>query len=385
MGFGLSFILAQAHMSAVLAGLTVLVIEQAVAAPLCSCRLADAGARVIKVERPGGDFARNYDTVAAGTSSYFAWLNRGKQSVAIDFAVPEDRQLLDRIVRQADVVVQNLKHGALERAGFDVTAWHIDNPKLIRVNISGYANDGIYANRKAYDLLIQAESGLCSITGGPQAAGRVGVSVTDIAAGMFAYQAVLEALLERAQTGLGKTINISMFAAMAEWMTVPLLHYEHNGVGPERVGLRHPSIAPYGVFVLRDASQVLLGVQNEREWQAFCGQVLRKPALAFDEKFASNVKRVAHRGELDRQITAVLCKLDKTTAIKRLNQADIAYGLLSKIADLAQHPDLQRVRVTTPGGSVMLPCPPAADTEFTVAAVPEYAEHSAMIRQEFLT
>ena len=247
-----------------LSGLLVVALEQAVAAPMCTCRLADAGARVIKIERPEGDFARGYDNLAHGESAYFVWLNRGKESVVLDLALAEDRTLLEAMIAAADVFVQNLKPGNVAKLGFPIPRLRHDYPRLIVCSISGYGASGPYAARKAYDLLIQAESGLSSVTGGPEAPARVGVSVVDIAAGLNAYEAILEALIARGRSGEGSDIHVSMFDAMADWMTVPLLQHE-GGKPPRRVGLAHTSIAPYGVFKSRDGADILISIQSDRE------------------------------------------------------------------------------------------------------------------------
>jgi itaconate CoA-transferase len=251
-------------------GLLVIALEQAVAAPYCSSRLADAGARVIKVERAEGDFARSYDQVAGGESAYFVWLNRGKESITLNIKDPRDAQLLQHMLGDADVFIQNLAPGAAARSGFDSAALRRSNPKLITVDISGYGESGPYRDMKAYDLLVQCETGLASITGAPEQPGRVGVSVCDIACGMYAHAGILEALIERHKTGLGKGLAVSLFDALAEWMTVPLLHQESSGKAPERVGLHHPSIAPYGAYVCGDGQQVVISIQNNREWRNFC-------------------------------------------------------------------------------------------------------------------
>ncbi|HEX4095292.1 MAG TPA: CaiB/BaiF CoA-transferase family protein, partial [Caulobacteraceae bacterium] len=279
-------------MSRPLEGILVVSLEQAVAAPFCTCRLADAGARVIKVERAEGDFAREYDHVVHGESAYFVWLNRGKQSLVLDFKSPEDAALLKRIIGRADVLVQNLAPGAAERAGFGAEAMRAANPRLIACDISGYGEEGPYAQMKAYDLLIQCESGLASVTGTPEGPGRVGVSVADIASGMYAHASILEAFYERERTGLGKAVAVSMFDALADWMAVPLLHHDYGRRAPSRVGLSHPSIAPYGAFSSQDGKQVVFGVQNEREWTALCAQVLGDAHLAEDPRFTSNSLRV---------------------------------------------------------------------------------------------
>ena len=270
-----------------LEGLLVVAIEQAVAAPFCTSRLADAGARVIKIERPEGDFARGYDDVAKGQSSYFVWLNRGKESLVVDLASPEGRQTLGQLLVGADVLVQNLKPGALARLGFAPEVLRERYPRLVSCSISGFGETGPLAARKAYDLLIQAESGLSSITGGPDEPARVGISIVDIATGATAHAAILEALIARGTSGEGADIRVSMFDVMADWLTVPLLHQE-GGKAPKRLGLAHPSIAPYGVFTTRDGKQMLISIQSDREWAKFCTEFLGQPALAADERFAKN-------------------------------------------------------------------------------------------------
>src|SRR5712671_2691331 len=287
-----------------LSGLLVVALEQAVAAPMCSCRLADAGARVIKIERPEGDFARYYDKLAKGESAYFVWLNRGKESVTLDLTKPEDKAVLSAMLARADVFVQNLKPGAIAKLGFPIDELRREHPRLITCSISGYGEDGPYAARKAYDMLIQAEAGVASLTGGPEAPARVGVSVCDIAAGMNAYEAILEALIHRGRTGAGAAISISMFDAMADWMAVPLLQHE-GGQPPQRVGLAHTSIAPYGVFRTRDGADILISIQSDREWRVLAERVLGDPALAADPDFATNVERMKRRAETDRRVAAV--------------------------------------------------------------------------------
>lgn len=339
-----------------LEGLTVLAIEQAVAAPFCTSRLADAGARVLKVERPEGDFARGYDDVAAGQSSYFVWLNRGKESVVLDLASQEGKAELARLIGEADVLVQNLKPGALARLGFAIEELRAAYPRLITCSISGYGDTGPLASRKAYDLLIQAESGLCSITGGVDEPARVGISIVDIATGATAHAAILEALIGRGITGKGVDIRISMFDVMADWMAVPLLQHE-GGKSPGRVGLAHPSIAPYGVFRTRDGKDILISIQSEREWVKLCEIFAEKPEAARDTRFASNVVRVKNRAETDAFIASVFAGLDDEEAKARLSRADIAFASLNDMAALARHPHLRRITVETENGAVALPAP----------------------------
>jgi itaconate CoA-transferase len=341
-----------------LTGITVIAVEQAVAAPFCTSRLADAGARVIKIERPEGDFARGYDDVAKGQSSHFLWLNRGKESLVLDLARESDRARLEALIAQADVLVQNLKPGALARLGFAVERLRHDYPSLICCSISGYGDEGPLAHRKAYDLLVQAESGLASITGGPEAPARVGISIVDIATGATAHTAVLEALIARGRSGQGADIRISMFDVIADWLTVPLLHAE-GGKPPQRLGLAHPSIAPYGVFASLDGAQILISIQNEREWRAFCAEVLQDAALADDPRFCSTVARARNRAQTDGMVAAVFASLPRAELLRRLSTADTAFAEVNDMAALSKHPHLRRVEVETPAGPVAIPAPAA--------------------------
>src|SRR6202011_785547 len=329
-----------------LEGLLVVSLEQAVAAPMCSCRLADAGARVIKIERPEGDFARGYDSLAQGESAYFVWLNRGKESVVLDLTKDDDKALLEKMLGQADVFIQNLKPGAVAKLGFAIERLRRDYPRLICCSVSGFGESGPYAARKSYDLLVQAESGLASVTGGPEAPARVGVSVTDVAAGMNAYEAVLEAIIARGRTGQGATISVSLFDAMADWMTVPLLQHE-GGKSPKRLGLAHPSIAPYGVFKTRDGADILISIQSDREWRVLAKDVLGDAALAADPAFATNVERVRRRAATDARVQAVFGATDVAPLSARLAAADIAFARVSDTAILAAHPHLRRITVET--------------------------------------
>ena len=364
-----------------LSGLLVVSLEQAVAAPMCTCRLADAGARVIKVERPEGDFARGYDDLVHGESAYFVWLNRGKESAVLDLAGAEDKALLEAMLAKADVFVQNLKPGAVGKLGFAPDRLRRDYPRLIVCSVSGYGESGPYAQRKAYDLLIQAEAGLAYVTGGPAAPARVGVSVVDIAAGMNAYEAILEALIARAQTGHGVEISISMFDAIADWMTVPLLQHE-GGKTPQRVGLAHPTIAPYGVFKTRDGADILISIQSDREWRVLANDVLGEAALVADPAFATNVERVRRRAETDARVQAVFGASDATILSKKLDAAGIAFARVSDMAALARHPHLNRITIATPTGPVSHPSPPRTRAQ-GYGAVPALGEHSEKIRAEF--
>jgi len=368
-----------------LSGLLVIALEQAVAAPMCTCRLADAGARVIKIERPEGDFARGYDDVAHGECSYFVWLNRGKESAVLDLANAEDQALMAAMLAKADVFVQNLKPGAVARLGFPIAKLRRQYPRLICCSISGYGEDGPFAARKAYDLLVQAEVGLASITGGPSEPARVGVSVCDIGAGMNAYEAILEALIVRGRTGEGAELSVSLFDAVADWMTTPLLQQE-GGKPPQRVGLAHTSIAPYGVFRSRDGVDILISIQSEREWQVLARDVMDDPALAADPDFASNVERVKRRSETDARVAAVFGAMDAEPLIAKLAAADIAFGRVNDPSGLARHPHLRRITVATPSGPVSYAAPPArrAGESRTYGAVPALGEHTAKVRAEFM-
>jgi itaconate CoA-transferase len=339
-----------------LEGITVVAVEQAVAAPFCSTRLADAGATVIKVERPEGDFARDYDANLKGQSSYFVWLNRGKKSVVIDLASDKGRAQLESLIERADVFLQNLKPGALEKLGFARERLRKDYPQLILCSISGYGDSGPYAQRKAYDLLIQAESGLCSVTGGAEAASRVGISVVDISTGATAHAAILEALFARTRTGEGADIRVSMFDVMADWMSVPLLNAE-AGKPPPRMGLSHPSIAPYGAFRSKDGKDILISIQSEREWKVFCAGVLEQPKLPEDPRFATMVDRVRNREATDKVVADLFGVLSREQLIARLDKADIAYGEVNSSADLSKHPHLRRIEVDTEGGKIAMPAP----------------------------
>lgn len=361
--------------------------DQAVAAPFTASRLADAGARVIKVERPGGDFARGYDTVVNGESAYFVWLNRGKESIELDIKAPEDAALLGRLISHADVFLQNLAPGAAARAGFGSEELRQRHSGLITCDISGYGEDGPYSNMKAYDLLIQAETGLASITGSPDRPGRVGVSIVDVAAGMYAYNAILQALFRRERTGQGAGLKISLFDAMADWMTVPLLHQEMTGQAPKRVGIAHPSIAPYGAYETSSGDPLVIAVQNEREWVRLCAEVVHDAALAADQRFSSNEARVANRAALDNVLAPRFRQLTRGELSEKLHKAGIAFGALNSVADLSSHPQLRRQTVDTTGGEISVPASPAqfAGEQFDLGAVPSVGQHTAAIRAEFST
>ena len=368
-----------------LGNLLVVSLEQAVAAPLCSSRLADAGARVIKIEREGGDFARNYDDVVNGDSAYFVWLNRGKESIVLDIKDDNDAVFLQRLLSKADIFIQNLAPGAAARSGFGSSVLRKKFPRLITCDISGYGETGVYADMKAYDLLVQAETGLCSITGGPDGPGRVGVSACDIAAGLNAYAGILEGLLAREQSGVGVGVQVSLFAGMADWMNVPYLYQVHTGQSLGRHGLHHPSIAPYGAYPAADGKMVLVSIQNEREWANFCTEILQESDLLEEARFSTPFRRGQNRVELDGLVCASFARWPRAELMTRLRDAGIACGSLNEVKELANHPQLQTVGYGAPNGSVTVIAPPV---EFTDGArkyrsVPALGEHSEAIRLEF--
>jgi len=366
-------------------GIVVVSVEQALAAPLCTGRLAEMGARVIKIERAEGDFARGYDTAADGESSYFVWTNRGKESVVLDFKNGADSDLLHRILSSADVFVQNLAPGALERAGFGSEALRARHPRLITCDISGYGTDNEASHLKAYDLLVQCESGLAGLTGAPDACGRVGVSICDIGAGMNATIAVLSALALRERTGRGSGVSVSLFDGAADWMTIPYLHQVYGNGAPTRQGLKHPSIAPYGAFRTADGNDIVISIQNEREWQQFCAMFLERPDVAGDPRFASNTNRVRHREALDALIGAAFAACDADEALARLTAAKTAYGQVRSVAQMAEHPALRTWPM--PVGDRMLqmvaPAVRAPWDSQAFSRAPMLGEHSERVRSEF--
>ncbi len=369
-------------MGTALKGLLVVAVEQAVAAPFCSARLREGGARTIKIERPGGDFARKYDQVAGGDSSYFFWLNQGKESLVLDFRDPQDMAFLRRIIGQADILIQNLAPGALARAGLDLKPLRQQYPRLITCDVSGYGDTMEVDGWKAYDLLVQGESGLISISGSENDLGRIGVSVCDIGAGMASYAGILEALLERQQTGQGSAVEVSLFGVMADWMTVPLLHYDYGGKAPHRTGLHHPSIAPYGAYPCRDGDLVLIAIQNEREWKRFCEEVLRMPHLTENDAYHGNANRVANRSALNERIHSVTGSLARDELVHRLQTANIAFGAVNSVADLAKHPALvRRSGISSHGDRILFPARPTGNA--VTAKVPTVGEHNQAIRAEF--
>lgn len=366
-------------------GMLVLSIDQAVAAPYCASRLADAGARVIKIERVEGDFARGYDHEIKGESAFFVWLNRGKESLVADLKNPDDLALLHRIMSKADVFLQNLAPGATDRLGLGSDELRKRYPRLTTVDISGYGDEGPYAEMKAYDFLVQAESGLISVTGSKEEMGRVGVSICDIACGMFARTAVLEALLLRERTGEGSQIKLSLFGGMAEWMSPWLLHEAYGVLKEQRIGLSHPAIAPYGAYVCAGGDMILIAVQNDREWRRFCASVLGDEGIADDERFRTNTDRVANRAAMNDAINGVFGGLSRDQVRGKLTAAGIAFGSINSVADVLEHPALQRVPVETQVGTIDVVAPPArfVGTDTSFGLVPALGQHSEAIRAEF--
>jgi itaconate CoA-transferase len=370
-----------------LEGILVVALEQAVAAPYCSSRLADAGARVIKIERAEGDFAREYDHEVLGQSAYFVWLNRGKESLVADIKDPEDNALVHRILAKADVFIQNLAPGAAARAGLGSDDLRRRHPRLITVDISGYGDEGPYADMRAYDFLVQGESGMIAVTGTPEHMGRVGASVCDIACGMYARTAVLEALIGRMRTGEGAQIKVSLFGGMAEWLSPPLLHHAYGTLKEQRIGLRHPMIAPYGAYRCQGDDWILIAVQNQREWRRLCTEVLDRPELADDPRLVDNVARLENRAHLDAAIDAVLSAMPREAVKARLAAARIACGAINDIPSVWQHPAMRKVAVNTPEGPIEVVAPPAvfAGAADGLGAVPGLGEHSEKLRSEFST
>ena len=365
--------------------LFVISIEQAVAAPYASGKLADGGARVVKIERPEGDFARGYDADGKGFSSYFLWLNRGKESVCLDLKKQNDLALVRRMLAKADIFIQNLMPGAIERLGLDMATLRAEYPKLITCSISGYGSQGEYSQMKAYDLLIQAETGLSGITGGPNEPGRVGVSICDISAGMTAYQAILQALYARQRTGQGRHIEVSLFSALADWMNVPYIQRHYGGKTIGRPGLHHPTIAPYGVYPCGDGGLILLSIQNEREWARLATEVLDRPDMVDGDQFLSNIKRVENRDALNAIMHEAFGQHSQKDMAKKLNDAGIAYGRLNSIDDLINHPQTQYITTMTSAGEVRMIAPGASfDGQHLVAdRVPDLGEHTEQLKNEF--
>jgi crotonobetainyl-CoA:carnitine CoA-transferase CaiB-like acyl-CoA transferase len=372
-----------------LEGVTVLALEQAVAAPFATRQLADLGARVIKVERPGaGDFARAYDETVHGQSSHFVWLNRNKESIALDVKEAGDRAVLSALLAKADVFVQNLAPGAAGRLGLDAETLRADHPRLIVCGISGYGSTGPYRAKKAYDLLVQCEAGVVSITGTPEAPAKSGIPVADIAAGMYAYSGVLSALYERERTGEGSSFEVSMLDALGEWAGFPYYYTNYGGSPPPRNGAKHAAISPYGPYTAGDGAVVFIGVQNEREWAVLCESVLGRPELAADPRFERNSLRVAHDAELAGIIEHALAGSSAPEVERRLDEAGIANARMRTMAEFAEHPQLAaRERwgeVATPGGPVTALLPPieVPGRKPRLDPVPDVGEHTAAIRAE---
>jgi itaconate CoA-transferase len=372
-----------------LEGMTVVSLEQAVAAPFATRQLADLGARVVKVERPQvGDFARGYDRTVKGLSSHFVWLNRSKESLTLDLKQDGAKEVLHRLIERADVFVQNLAPGAAGRLGFCAETLRERHPSLIVCDVSGYGSSGPYRDKKAYDLLVQCEAGLVSITGTPETPSKVGVSIADIACGMYAYSGILAALLRRGRTGEGVALEVSLFEALGEWMGFPGYFTLYGGKEPPRTGASHAAIAPYGPFECGDGEQIFLGIQNEREWERFCEVVLGQPALAGDERFASNSERVENRDVLHGEIEGILKELSSEEAIERLDGAKIANARMRTVRNFLDHPQLEardRWReVGSPVGPLRALLPPATidGAEPVMAPIPSVGEHTGKILAE---
>ena len=368
-----------------LEGITVIALEQAVAAPYASSRLADAGARVIKIERAEGDFARRYDSLVNGDSAYFVWLNRGKESVCLNLKDEADKSILAAMIASADVFIQNLAPGAVERMGFAMEDLLAQHPSLICCSITGYGRDGPYRDQKAYDLLVQAESGLCAVNGTEHGAARVGVSVCDIAAGMQSFQAIMQALFARTRNGKGRIIDVSLYHALADWMNVPYLQTRYGGKPPARVGLRHPTIAPYGAYICGDNKAVLISIQNEREWGRLASEVLGDADIATDPRFDSNNKRVANRDALEEILAGIFASAPREDIIGRLDAAGVAFGRLTDLEDLTAHPQNRFITVRSDGGEIELMAPGfvTRGEDLQYGSVPSLGQHTDAIRAEF--
>jgi itaconate CoA-transferase len=373
-----------------LSGLTVVAVEQAVAAPFATRQLADLGARVIKIERPGvGDFARGYDETVHGLASHFVWLNRSKESVCLDLKSVAGRDAVRTLAREADVFIQNLAPGAAERLGLGAEDLRAANPGLIHVSISGYGAGGPYSSKKAYDLLVQCEAGLVSITGTAEEPSKVGISIADIASGMYAYSGILTAVIQRQRTGVGATIEVSMLEALAEWMGYPLNYTVYGGSPPPRTGAGHASIYPYGPFRCGDGSLVFLGLQNEREWATFCERILENPELSHDPRFVRNSLRVENRDDLRREIERAFARNNAEDVVLKLEDGGIANALLRDVQGLADHPQLQaRARWRTydsPRGPLRGLVPPATmvGAEPVMGPIPGVGEHTERVLAEF--
>lgn len=371
---------------ALLNDVTVIALEQAVAAPMASRHLADWGARVIKVERPGsGDFARRYDQTVHGLSSHFVWLNRSKQSLTLDVKTDQGKAILHRLLETADVFIQNLAPGATERLGLGPVDLRTRYPALIVCNVSGYGNEGPYQNKKAYDLLVQAEAGLLSVTGTEDAPAKAGISVADIAAGMYAFSGILAALLRRVKTGAGSAVDVSLFDALAEWMSYPAYFTAYGGRAPTRTGAAHATIYPYGPVTAADGRTVMIGLQNEREWVEFCRNVLQRDDLITDVRFSNNHGRNENRDQLAEIMNGVLGAIDSDQLVRRLDKAGIAYGRMNTMQDFCNHPQLSErgrwIEVDSPVGPLQALLPPINmdDEVVQISAIPDVGEHTDAI------
>ncbi len=371
-------------MSLPLDGILVVSMEQAVAGPFCSNRLKLAGARVIKIERKnGGDFARGYDTAADGESSYFIWLNQGKESIALDLKTKSDRHIFLNMVAEADIFIQNFSPTTVTKLSIDSPSLKSINPRLICCDISGYGEAPEMMKKKSYDLLIQAESGLIDVSGSPEGLGRIGVSICDIGAGMAAHAGIVESLLLRERSNNVKDVKISLFDVAADWMTVPYIHSKYGGAAPKRVGLKHPSIAPYGAFLCSENTSFIISIQNELEWKRFCVEVLKTPSLAKENKFSSNTLRVKNRDLLDETIQSILSSLTDETLRNRLEDASIAYGRLNTVKDLERHLALKKISVRNSlDDSLTIPSPPLI-WENSEKKAPKFNQHNEQLRKEF--
>jgi len=370
-------------------GITVISLEHAVAAPLCTRHLADLGARVIKIERPKvGDFARQYDDRVDGMASHFVWINRSKESLTLNLKDPAGMEIMQKLLADADVLVQNLAPGATQRLGLDYDSLAADYPQLIVCDISGYGENGPYTTKKAYDLLVQSEAAFLSVTGTPEQPSKAGISIADIAAGIYAYNSILAALLQRHKTNQGGRIEVSMLEALTEWMGFPLYYSYKGATPPARAGASHAAIYPYGPFTAGDGRSVILGLQNEREWQTFCAEVLEQPELSDDPRFDSNSKRSNNRDQIDEIINQAFADLTIVEVVQRLEKAGIANGHLNSMHDLWQHPQLQArqrwTHIDSPVGSLPALLPPGVHSSFDyqMGPIPNLGEHSADILRE---
>jgi itaconate CoA-transferase len=372
-----------------LSGITVVALEQAVAVPFATRQLADLGARIIKVERPGaGDFARGYDKTVKGMSSHFVWLNRSKESLTLDLKQKDAQEILAKLLARADVFIQNLAPGATDRMGLGAAALTEKHPRMIVCDLSGYGRDGPYGGKKAYDLLIQCETGVVSVTGTDAVPSKTGISVADIAGGMYAFSGILAALYQREKTSRGTAFEVTLFEALGEWMSYPAYFASYGGSAPPRTGAAHATIFPYGPFACGDGKTIFFGIQNEREWESFCRAVLERPELANDPRFTPNPARVAHQAELEPIIDGVLSRLTSEQALARLDEAQIANARLNSPQEFWQHPQLaarkRKRKIASPQGEIEALIPPIAlDGEIAkMGAIPALGEHTRAILAE---